>query len=102
MLRLSEFAERAVCVDCGAGVAMRYRAQEGEVGVLVGSVDEVVGGNWEKLRAEKAIFVGSKPDWVDLGDFGGRCYERFSDGVEEIVMGWRGGEEEGEKAEKVG
>lgn len=97
ILRLSEFAERAVCVDCGAGVAMRYRAREGEVGVLVGSVD----GEVEGLRAEKAIFVGSKPGWVEMGDFGGRRHERFPDGVEEVIMGWRGGDG-GEKAEKAG
>lgn len=90
-LRLSSFAERAVCATCRSPLAMRYLVDEEEVGVVVGAIDgegmasEVVDG----LRPEKAIFVGSAPSWEDVGRLGIRTYERFGDSfAEEVVTGY--------------
>lgn len=85
-LRLSSFAERAGCADCGTPVAMRMRARAWEVGVNVGSVDWVADEGREGIKVEKAIFVASKPEWVDVEGLGVKCCERFDEGFEEEVM----------------
>lgn len=96
-LRLSKFAERAVCASCRAPLAMRYLVEEGSVGVVVGSVDsEGVGEEAARgLRAEKAIFTGSAPAWVDVSALGVRSYERWGDGFQEEVVTGYGKEKEG-------
>ena len=95
ILRLSSFAERVACFDCGTPLAMRMRAMEGEVGVCVGSVDDD-GGLTEEVRAalkaEKAIFVKGVPGWVDVENLGIRTCERFDVGFEEEVTGGFDGE----------
>lgn len=90
-LRLSSFAERAMCKTCHTPLAMRFLADEESVGVTVGSVngkglDESI---VEGLRAEKAIFTGSAPAWVDVSELGISTYDRWSDGFdEETVTGY--------------
>ena len=89
VLRLSSFAERVACLDCGTPLAMRMKAREWEVAVCVGSVDddgrlreEVRAG----LKAGKAIFVKGVPGWVDdVGGLGIKTCDRFDVGFEEEV-----------------
>lgn len=73
---------------------MRYKTEEGSVGVAVGSVDATgVGGEVERaLRPEKAIFLRSKPSWVEVEDGEGvRRFEGWGDGFsEEFVRGVEG------------
>jgi len=95
VLRLSSFAERAACADCGSPLGMRMLARGGEVGVCVGSVDDDDGDGdggggmgeevREGLKAGKAIFVKGVPRWVDVGGLGIRTCERFDLGFEEEV-----------------
>lgn len=90
-LRLSTFAERSACADCGSPVAMRLGAWKGIVGIVVATVDESSDGGegvGEGLKAGKAIFVGSAPSWVDVSEekLGIRTEERFGVGVEEEVV----------------
>jgi hypothetical protein len=91
VLRLSDFAERAACAECVSPLAMRLGAWKDIVGVLVASVDEPLDGGEEvaeKLKAKKAIFVGSAPSWVDVSEEKLRIKtcERFDVGVEEDVV----------------
>jgi hypothetical protein len=89
VLRLSSFAERAACADCGSPLGMRMLARGAEVGVCVGSVDDDDEGMGEEVReglkAGKAIFVKGVPGWVDIGGLGIRTCERFDVGFEEEV-----------------
>jgi hypothetical protein len=91
ILRLSNFAERAACAECGTPLAMRLGAWKDIVGVLVASVDEPLDRGEEvaeSLKAKKAIFVGSAPSWVDVSEerLGIKTCERFDVGVEEDVV----------------
>jgi len=88
ILRLSSFAERAACADCGTPLGMRMKARMGEVGICLGSVDDD-GGMEEEVRkglkADKAIFVKGVPGWVDVAGLGIKTCERFDVGFEEEV-----------------
>jgi hypothetical protein len=91
VLRLSNYAERAACAECGTPIAMRLGAWKDIVGVLVASVDEPLDGGEEvaeSLKARKAIFVGSAPSWVNVSQerLGIKTCERFDVGVEEEVV----------------
>jgi hypothetical protein len=91
VLRLSNYAERAACAECGTPLAMRLGAWKDIVGVLVASVDEPLDGGEEvaeSLKARKAIFVGSAPSWVNVSQerLGIKTCERFDVGVEEEVV----------------
>jgi hypothetical protein len=88
VLRLSNFAERAACAECGT---VRLGAWKDVVGILVATVDEPLDGGEEvaeSLKAKKAIFVGSAPSWVDASEakLGIKTCERFDVGVEEDVV----------------
>ena len=90
-LRISTFAERTACAECGSPVAMRMGAWKRIVGIVVASVDEPVEGGEGVLngfKAGKAIFVGSAPSWIDVSEekLGVRTCERFDEGVEEDVV----------------
>lgn len=90
-LRLSNFAERMACADCGSPLAMRMAAEKGIVGIVVASVDEPLDGGEEVkegFKPTKAIFAGSAPTWVDVSEekLGVRTCERFDVGVEEVFV----------------
>lgn len=95
ILKLSTFAARAACVDCGTPLGMRMKARMEEVGVCVGSVDDDGGLGEEvrqSLKADKAIFVKGVPGWVDVENLGIKTCERFDVGFEEEVTGGFDGE----------
>lgn len=61
--RKSDVAVRGHCSNCGTSVSMLYHHDPGIIGITLGCIDE---GTEFVEKVSKCIFVGEKPDWVEL------------------------------------
>lgn len=91
-LKLSEFAERALCADCHTPFGMRYKHSCHIHSVALGSVNEDTIRDEEVRKALQPgfhIFTSQRAWWCKgIGEDGLRSCERFSGDFEDRIKAW--------------
>ena len=75
-MRLSSFAERTFCKECGGTLTMQYSCYPNKTHVAAATI---IRSDWEPPRIGTHIFVASKPSWYQIADDGAPRWDTFDD-----------------------